>query len=147
MTPATTSSPPPKFKPGNQLGWFIVVMAAVIVTGVAAVVFFFNPTTSGFYPICPFHQVTGLNCPGCGATRATYALLHGHFGAALRDNALFIAALACIAMRGAWWLTAKSRGRPVTPFIPIGVLWAFLVASIVFSILRNLPMFSFLSPS
>jgi Protein of unknown function (DUF2752) len=146
VTPATSPSTPPKLKPGNQLGWFIVLTAGMAVTGVLAVIFFFNPSTSGFYPVCTFHQLTGLNCPGCGATRATYALVHGHFDSALRDNALFIVALAGTAIRGAWWMTAKSLGRPAKPFFPSNILWAFLVASIVFSILRNLPMFSFLSP-
>ncbi|SEI75287.1 Protein of unknown function [Lachnospiraceae bacterium A10] len=27
---------------------------------------------------CPFHQVTGFYCPGCGGTRSVIALLHGH---------------------------------------------------------------------
>ncbi len=28
-------------------------------------------------PPCPFHLITGYYCPGCGGTRAFYALLHG----------------------------------------------------------------------
>ncbi len=27
---------------------------------------------------CPFHQVTGYYCPGCGGTRSVIALLRGH---------------------------------------------------------------------
>lgn len=30
------------------------------------------------FKICIFHEITGLYCPGCGGTRAFFALLHGH---------------------------------------------------------------------
>src|SRR3954469_4662288 len=46
-----------------------------------------DPNVSGsVFPACPFHAATGLWCPGCGMTRATYALLHGDLGAALSAN-------------------------------------------------------------
>lgn len=34
--------------------------------------------TTFLYP-CLFHQMSGLYCPGCGATRAVQSLLEGHF--------------------------------------------------------------------
>ncbi len=68
--------------------------------GVGAVVFFFDPRTHGFYPVCLFHALTGLNCPGCGMTRALYALLHGNLRLALKDNALFVVTLAVLAGLG-----------------------------------------------
>ena len=67
--------------------------------GSGAVLFFFNPAQHGFYPICLFHALTGLNCPGCGGTRAAYQLLHGHLLRALQDNALFVLSLAALAAR------------------------------------------------
>ena len=60
-------------------GIFAGVVLGATAIGVGAMVFFFNPSTHGFYPVCLFHSLTGLNCPGCGMTRALYALLHGNF--------------------------------------------------------------------
>jgi hypothetical protein len=34
---------------------------------------------AGWMPGCYFRKITGLECPGCGMTRGTYALLHGRF--------------------------------------------------------------------
>jgi hypothetical protein len=38
--------------------------------------------------LCVFHDLTGLKCPGCGMTRAFYAISHGHFVQAIRLNLL-----------------------------------------------------------
>jgi len=35
---------------------------------------------------CPFLQVTGLPCPGCGMTRSTFAALRGDFPEVWRTN-------------------------------------------------------------
>lgn len=39
-------------------------------------------------PPCPFHALTGLPCPTCGATRAAEHFLHGHFVASFFFNPL-----------------------------------------------------------
>jgi hypothetical protein len=90
--------------------------------------------------------MTGLNCPGCGMTRALYALLHGHFQAALKDNALFLAVLAGLAVRGAWFAGKKISGRPAGQFLSANILWPVLIVAVIFTVLRNLPAFEFLSP-
>jgi uncharacterized protein DUF2752 len=39
-------------------------------------------------PLCLFHYLTGWDCPGCGLTRAFFALFHGNFSQAIRFNAM-----------------------------------------------------------
>lgn len=146
MTPAPSPVLPPRIKSPASPGFFVGTVLAMTVLACAAVVFFFNPVAYGFYPVCQFHRLTGLNCPGCGATRALYALLHGHPGMALRDNALFVVLFISTAVRSAWFFAMKSSGRPVGQFFPMRWLWPLLAITAVFAVLRNLPAFSFLSP-
>ena len=135
---------PPKIHPVNTR--FAAIVLAVTAAGIAATVFFFNPSAHKFYPVCQFHRLTGLNCPGCGMTRALYALLHGDFSTALRDNALLVFGLAAAALRGIWF-GAKIRGRRAGgEFFPAQWLLPLLVVGIIFTVLRNLPAFAFLSP-
>jgi hypothetical protein len=39
-------------------------------------------------PVCPFAVITHHPCPGCGLTRATLALMRGHFTEAARFHPL-----------------------------------------------------------
>jgi len=133
---------PPKINPSRRP---LLVLGAAL-AGIAAVIFFFNPATAGIYPACQFHRLTGLNCPGCGMTRAAYALLHGKFLAALRDNALFVLAVAGVAGRGGWLKWKQWRGRARGEFLPVKYFWPLLAVALVFTVLRNLPAFAFLSP-
>lgn len=144
----TAQSPvPPKIQ--RQRPSLPAFAAAVLVFAAiagATVLFFFDPTKHSFYPVCQFHLLTGLYCPGCGATRAAYQLLHGNVLAALHDNALFVGSLVALGARGIWYLNRQRRRRPVGFFIPPAALWTFLPIAVVFVVLRNLPAFSFLAP-
>ena len=42
----------------------------------------------GGHLLCPFYELTGLYCPGCGSGRAARALLRGDLGACLGHNLL-----------------------------------------------------------
>ncbi len=138
------NSVPPKINAsGSRLPGFIL---AGTLAGIAVLVFFFNPATHKIYPACQFHQLTGLNCPGCGMTRAAYALLHGEFLTALQDNALFVFSMVTLALRGSWFGWNKLCGRVNGGFFPAKFLWLLLVVALVFTVLRNLPDFALLSP-
>ena len=50
----------------------------------------FDPYEVGFFPPCPFRELTGLKCPGCGSQRALHYLLHFELGKAFKENSLMI---------------------------------------------------------
>ena len=139
VIPQKTSTPP---LPGILAGMLLGTAAV----GVGAMVFFFNPSTHRFYPVCMFHVLTGLDCPGCGMTRALYALLHGNVMLALKDNALFVAFLVGAAAWGSRFALQSARRQPATLKIPAKMLWLFLILAIVFAAIRNLAGFEWLSP-
>src|ERR1700744_3318477 len=53
----------------------------------------YNPAKYKFFPKCPFHLLTGLDCPGCGSQRAFFFLLHGDVAQAIRMNLLLVLSL------------------------------------------------------
>ena len=136
---------PPKIAPANAR--FVAILLTVITVGITAVVFFFNPSTHTFYPVCQFHRLTGLNCPGCGMTRALYALLHGNFSTALHDNALVIIGLGGLVVRVGWFWWNRFCDRTTNKILPDKYFWLLLlIVALIFTVLRNLPAFRFLSP-
>lgn len=101
-------------------------------------------------PPCLFRSLTGWDCPFCGGTRATRALLSGDVPAAFDHNILvpLLAALGVIA--AGWWLL--SRVLPTVDFAPVqrvatsrGLWITAGVVLIVFWLVRNLPAFSYLA--
>lgn len=146
MTVPTQTTPPKIRIKAAPFILFVGVILLLVVLSTGAVLYFFNPSSNGFYPICLFHRLTGLNCPGCGGTRSAYALLHGNLALALKDNALLILLLPIIALRGAWLMGKRHLGKPTGQFLPAKALWGLLAVTVIFTVLRNLPTFSFLSP-
>ena len=101
---------------------------------VAAVVFAVDPSRTHLFPVCPFHQMTGLWCPGCGATRAFHQLLHGNVMAAFRFNSL-----AMVMLPLAGYLMVRGDVSTLKP----GWVWGLLVVVVAFGVLRNIPAYPF----
>ena len=129
-----------------MIGWGAALTGAVVV---GLLLFAFDPSRYGFYPQCMFHQMTGLDCPGCGGLRATHQLLHGHFRQALALNPLILILLPVLGWAFFSMLWHQATGRALAhPFKHRGWLWTFLALVVVFGIVRNLPvpLFKNLSP-
>jgi hypothetical protein len=121
------------FPPGR-----ILLLGTLIVCGLGALVFFaFDPTRVPLFPQCMFHQVTGLDCPGCGAQRALHQLLHGNVIAALRLNAMFVLSLPLAAWYGPRLISRSFKRLPSGS--PPRWLWFYIAAWILFGVVRNLP--------
>jgi hypothetical protein len=125
----------------------VTVCLVVVTAAVLGVLFFFDPAHNSFYPLCAFHKITGLNCPGCGSLRTLHEMLHGHLLAALHSNALMMLTLPFVLWLTAHFLIRRWRGQTITDLvIRPWWLWSFLTAAAVFAVLRNLPEFAWLSP-
>jgi|CXWL01.1.fsa_nt_gi pyruvate/2-oxoacid:ferredoxin oxidoreductase beta subunit len=107
------------------------------------VLFLFDPAATPIYPLCPFHFATGLWCPGCGATRALHALLHGELERALELNALLVA---CLTLTPAAVLLARSSPRFAELLRRPATIWLGAAVALAFGILRNLPAWRWLAP-
>ena len=117
--------------------WKIALPFTFIVVAVLFFVYFNNPNVeNSILPECVIHKVTGLYCTGCGITRATYALLHGDFSIAFRQNALaFFLLPTCVVVL----VYPKIFYVKYFPHILLFIIVAFTV-------LRNFEMFWFLAP-
>jgi hypothetical protein len=131
-----------------------LVLALAIACGLAlgvAILYGTPPEQNRFAPPCLFHRMTGLHCPGCGATRAVYALLHLHLGEAVKKNVLFVIALPFLIVgcaRGVWaWLRGQAPPEPKFLNRPRNAM-IMTVVIFAFAILRNLPWppFTLLAP-
>jgi hypothetical protein len=130
------------------------LFALMIVTTVPAALLYlrlFNPATPGtsYYPSCPFHTLTGLNCPGCGTLRGLHQLTHGHLLTALNYNALMVLSLPFLAYSFTSYALVALRGRGLPkPFIKPVFIRALFFTVMAFWILRNIPVYPFtiLSP-
>lgn len=123
-----------------------VLAAAGLFLGFAGaiVVAKFNPSTSNFFPVCPLHALTGYSCPGCGLTRGFHSLFHGDIFAALLFNLLLPVYFIVIAYLSIslFLVAARGKGLSYNIFSPRAV-YVFLMVSLVFGVLRNLPFYPF----
>jgi hypothetical protein len=136
---SNADSLPPKLSElrPRRLAAATVVTVAVALS--AWVLFRFNPSDSPFYPVCQFHALTGLNCPGCGSLRALHELVHGNLAAAFRFNALLALSLPAACWLGGRHVLRWFKNQPATIAIRPAWMWGGLVVMLLFGVLRNLP--------
>jgi Protein of unknown function (DUF2752) len=105
---------------------------------------YFNPVTAGFFPLCPFHVITGLNCPGCGMTRGFNALFQGDVLGALHFNALipFFTILFSYFALSLLLVVVRGYGLNWKIFTP-KIVTAFLILTMIYAVGRNLPFYPF----
>ena len=102
----------------------VVVLLAL---GIVAL-FLLDPSNTRYFPRCPIFAITGLKCPGCGASRALHAALHCHFAEVLRFNAALPVLLLLFVYCVIFPLRAQ---RPV-------FIWLVIAFAIIWSVARNI---------
>ena len=113
-----------------------VIRIALILIGIGALYALIITLTGVGIP-CPIHLVTGIKCPGCGASRMAMSLLKLDFASAFRYNAALFCLLPLMAATAARYAYVYiKRGTLRDRFADISV-WFMIGALIVFGIVRN----------
>jgi hypothetical protein len=127
---------------GNRI---IVVLFTMVFAplGLTLLYRYYDPNgTNPYFPGCYFKEWTTLNCPGCGATRSVYALLHFDFAQALAYNPLFVLALPYLLFAvGCMLFTLWTGKRAPGGRMPLwATKWVFVLI-IGYWILRNIDVY------
>lgn len=91
---------------------------------------------------CVFNKITGLYCPGCGITRAIKALIRLDFYQAFRYNPVIPVVLALL-IGDKIYRVIRKKEKTFSNWFWITILLVVLI----FGVLRNIPMFSYLAPT
>jgi hypothetical protein len=128
----------------------LVLVAAVAIPLGVTLLYQYTPMGENrFWPGCTFHSMTGLHCPGCGATRCCHALVHGDIEQAFAWNPLFVLLLPYFVFAGLRGAYTMWTGNRLTGYrLPGWGTYAILAALLLYWIARNLPFepFTFLAP-
>jgi len=138
----TTSTLPPVV--GTAPRWLAPVAVGIGALAATATLGSVDPEVRGhLIPGCPFRTFTGLDCPGCGGTRAVYALTQGDVARAFEHNVLVMLVLPLLVVAWAAWLAFRLgwRTRPLVLSARAG--YTIATAFMVFWVVRNLPWFPF----
>ena len=115
--------------------------------GAAVLLHLHDPHDSGSYGYCPFLQLTGKPCPGCGGLRAVNDLTRGDFVGAISSNVLAVALVGFLAVTWTLWVGRRLRGKvDAMVMVSTNVGFAMLGVVVLFGILRNTPWGSWLAP-
>ncbi|MGK5739001.1 DUF2752 domain-containing protein [Micromonospora sp. URMC 103] len=128
--------------------WAVPLAALGCVAAGIAYTLISDPTRSApdAAPSCLLKLTTGLDCPGCGGTRALWYVVHGDLPAAARHHFLFVFALPFLAYLFVAWAGQQAFGWRLPELrISSKVIGGFLAAWLAFSVLRNLPWAPFTS--
>ncbi len=86
---------------------------------------------------CPFRMITGWLCPGCGITHMLIALIHLDFHTAYLENP-FLLLTSPFLIGEILYQRYLQLTKQVNPQWNQVLLWLYVIALIIFGILRNL---------
>lgn len=116
---------------------FLYVAATLLAAGTLLLV---DPRKTLLLP-CLFRTFTGLDCPGCGMTRAFYCLLHFNFAGAFRYNpfSFLLAPLLALFWTNGLIYFLRGRGFLHLKKVPVTAIIVCVALLILFALGRNIP--------
>lgn len=126
---------------------FVSVLGVGAVVGAAVVALHVrDPHVRGSWGFCP-SAVMGFDCPFCGGLRAVHHLSNVEVAAAASSNLLLVVGAPVLV--GLWFFALFRVWRGQRPLalerVPSTAWWGLLAVLIVFAVVRNLPMGSWLA--
>lgn len=116
----------------------LLVIAVLAATSAAVFIYMrFDPEESVLFPRCIFHELTGLDCPGCGSQRAIHALLNFDLKAAFESNALMVISIPFLALLVFAWLMRSRMPRLYKRLGSAPVIWTVFGIIVLWWVLRN----------
>ena len=122
------------------------LVAAAVAAG-TAYVWAVDPNQPGHYPLCPTYAIAGIYCPGCGMLRATHDLAHLDVAGAFARNPLALPIYLGLVLLFARWVVARWRGEQLRWDPPRWMPAALAVAFVAYTVARNVPGWTWLSPA
>lgn len=112
-----------------------------VLSALAILLYFsFNPERGLLFPKCPFNQMLGIHCAGCGSQRAIHDLLHFRITDAISHNVLLLPAFFVVSQH----LLTKIGILKGTSLLHYRYAPAIILLIIVlFMVLRNIPGYPF----
>lgn len=72
---------------------------------------YYDPETNPIFPKCPFRELTGYKCPGCGSQRAIHDLMHLDISSAFHHNLLLVISIPYILVGAVFDLIKNPTAR------------------------------------
>jgi hypothetical protein len=104
----------------------------------------YNPVENNYFPKCPFKEMTGYKCPGCGSQRAIHYLLNFNILKAFNENAILVISIPYLIIGFTFEMSKKVTDKHLKwRKILFGRKAIYLILNIIiaFWILRNLKYF------
>mgnify|MGYP001852166142 FL=1 len=94
---------------------------------------------------CVFYEITGLYCPGCGITRLCLSLFEGDVYQAFRYNPIIFIDLPILFILFVLNIFFKNN-KNIKKITDVIIIFLATI-TIIFGVIRNIPIFSFLAPT
>ncbi|MFC1924180.1 DUF2752 domain-containing protein [Chloroflexota bacterium] len=119
----------------------ILLLRIAILAGIFIVSAIWDP--HGLH-LCLFHGLTGLECPGCGMTRAFCAISHGQPAEAIQLNmfsvALYMVFMGILFRDLLYLFTGRRLGIPGSLKLEGAAGYAVLFIVVSYGVMRNTPL-------